>query len=249
MDRLAERAYGRPLRAEETATLRNLYQELRQQGQGVEESLRGAFRAVLMSPYFFFHIAAAPAGKGIYPLNDDALASRLSHFLWSSLPDEELIKAARAGTLHDEQVLRAQVRRMLKDPRTEAFVREFFDSNGDGEGDLNGMIDKLEYLIALAREKNFGRAAEQCGVLVVPKCMPTTVVAVAEPPRSVFSSIVPRVVEVAAAVPGGLVCLAWGDLHHRAGLRRGAGADPALLPLPAQRGGAGGAAVVGDIAA
>ena len=126
LDRLAERAYGRPLRAEETATLRKLYQELRQQGQGVEDSLRGAFRAVLMSPYFFFHIAAAPAGKGIYPLNDDALASRLSHFLWSSLPDEELIKAARAGKLHDEQVLRAQVRRMLKDPRTEAFVREFF---------------------------------------------------------------------------------------------------------------------------
>lgn len=126
LDRLAQRAYGRPLRPDETAALRKLYQQLRKQGQGVEESLRGTFRAVLMSPHFFFHVPAAPAGDGIYPLAGDALARRLSYFLWSSLPDEELLKAAREGKLQDEQVLRTQVRRMLKDPKTEAFAREFF---------------------------------------------------------------------------------------------------------------------------
>lgn len=126
LERLAQRAYGRPLRPDETTALRKLYQQLRKQGQGVEDSLRGTFRAVLMSPHFFFHIPAAPAGDGIYPLADDAIAHRLSYFLWSSLPDEELLKAARDGKLQDERVLREQVRRMLKDPKTESFAREFF---------------------------------------------------------------------------------------------------------------------------
>ena len=126
LERLAQRAYGRPLRSEETVSLRKLYQDLRQQGQGVEDALRGTFRAVLMSPHFFFQIPAAPAGAGVYPLADDSLASRLSYFLWSSLPDEELLKVTREGTLQDEQVLRTQVRRMLKDPKIEAFAREFF---------------------------------------------------------------------------------------------------------------------------
>jgi hypothetical protein len=126
LERLARRAYGRTLRPEEATGLRALYQKLRKQGQGVEESLRGTFRAVLMSPHFFFHIPAAPAGDGIYPLSNDALARRLSYFLWSSLPDEELLKVARDGTLQDEQVLRRQVQRMLKDPKSEAFAREFF---------------------------------------------------------------------------------------------------------------------------
>ncbi|HEX3147870.1 MAG TPA: DUF1592 domain-containing protein [Gemmataceae bacterium] len=126
LERLAQQAYGRPLRADETAALRALYQKLRKQGQGVEDSLRGTIRAVLMSPHFFFHIPAAPAGEGIYPLAGEALARRLSYFLWSSLPDEELLKAAREGKLQDEQVLRGQVQRMLKDPKSAAFAREFF---------------------------------------------------------------------------------------------------------------------------
>ncbi len=126
LERLAQRAYGRPLKPDEAAALRALYQKLRKQGQGVEDSLRGTFRAVLMSPHFFFHIPAAPVGDSIYPLAGDALARRLSYFLWSSVPDEELLKAAREGKLQDEQVLRAQVQRMLKDPKAEAFAREFF---------------------------------------------------------------------------------------------------------------------------
>lgn len=126
LDRLAARAYGRPLRPEETKALRSLYQTLRKQGQTVEASLRGTFTAVLMSPHFFYLAPATAAGKGAHPLTGDAMARRLSYFLWSSLPDEELLKSATAGKLQDEAELRAQVRRMMKDAKIESFSREFF---------------------------------------------------------------------------------------------------------------------------
>jgi Protein of unknown function (DUF1592)/Protein of unknown function (DUF1588)/Protein of unknown function (DUF1587)/Protein of unknown function (DUF1585)/Protein of unknown function (DUF1595) len=126
LERLAQRAYSRPLRAEEAKALRGLYQRLRKQGLGVEASLRGAFTAVLMSPHFMYRVPVSSEGKGIHPLTDEAMARRLSYFLWASLPDEELLKEARAGKLQDDAVLRAQVRRMMKDPKIEAFSREFF---------------------------------------------------------------------------------------------------------------------------
>lgn len=124
-DALAERAYRRPLRPAEIESLHALYRNLRERGQGVEAALRGLFVAILMSPDFFFQYHQSPPGAGVSPLPDDALASRLSYFLWSSLPDEELLKAARDGKLQDEAVLIAQTRRMMKDPRIEAFSREF----------------------------------------------------------------------------------------------------------------------------
>jgi hypothetical protein len=123
---LAERAYRRPLRKQEAESLVSLYRRLRQRGQSVEGALRSAFAAVLMSPEFFFHYHDAPPGAEISPLPDYALASRLSYFLWSSLPDEELLAAARDGKLQDEKTLVAQLRRMLADPKTAAFAREFF---------------------------------------------------------------------------------------------------------------------------
>lgn len=126
LERLAQRAYCRPLRPDESKMLRELYQRLRKQGQGVEAALRGTFTAVLMSPHFFYRAPVTPAGGGAHALANDAMARRLSYFLWSSLPDEELLRAASAGKLQDEAILRAQVRRMLKDPRIEAFAREFF---------------------------------------------------------------------------------------------------------------------------
>jgi hypothetical protein len=124
--KLAERAYRRLLRPKENASLETLYQRLRKRGQSVEASLRGVFSAVLMSPDFFFHYHQSPSGPGIYPLPDAALASRLSYFLWSSLPDQELLGAARDGQLQEEKTLIAQMRRMLADPKTAAFSREFF---------------------------------------------------------------------------------------------------------------------------
>jgi Protein of unknown function (DUF1592)/Protein of unknown function (DUF1588)/Protein of unknown function (DUF1587)/Protein of unknown function (DUF1585)/Protein of unknown function (DUF1595)/Cytochrome C oxidase, cbb3-type, subunit III len=126
LETLAQRAYCRPLRPDEAASLRRLYERLRKQGQGEEEALRGTFAAVLMSPHFFYRIPMAKAGAGSQPLADDALARRLSYFLWSSLPDDELLKAAESGKLQDEQVLRTQVRRMMRDPKVESFAREFF---------------------------------------------------------------------------------------------------------------------------
>ncbi len=123
---LSERAYRRPLRAEEKQSFQNLYQSLRKRGQGPEASLRGLFTAVLMSPDFFFHLRESPQGPSVYPLSNEALASRLSFFLWSSLPDDELRKAAVEGTLQDNDALLKQTRRMLNDPRMDAFGREFF---------------------------------------------------------------------------------------------------------------------------
>ena len=126
VERLAERAYCRPLRADEAKALRALYQQLREQGENVEDSLRGMVSAVLMSPDFFYRSPEAPEGGGVQPLAQTALARRLSYFLWSSPPDAELLAAARAGKLQDEAALQAQTRRMLKDPRIECFAREFF---------------------------------------------------------------------------------------------------------------------------
>jgi hypothetical protein len=126
MNALAQRAYRRPLKSEETASLLALYQSLRTHGQSVEDSLRGMLTAILMSPNFFFHMNESPAGPGVHPLSDAALASRLSFFLWSSLPDENLLAPAAAGELQDETKLVAQMQRMLQDSKTEAFSREFF---------------------------------------------------------------------------------------------------------------------------
>ena len=65
LEKLAQRAYGRPLRSEEASSLRGLYQRLRKQGLGVEDSIRGVFSAVLMSPHFFYHIPSVPTGGGV----------------------------------------------------------------------------------------------------------------------------------------------------------------------------------------
>ena len=99
---------------------------MRDDGQRVEASIRGTLIAVLMSPEFCYHRTTRPDGDDAYPLNNDELASRLSFFLWSSLPDEQLLTAAKDGKLQNEGELVAQTRRMFHDDRIEAFSREFF---------------------------------------------------------------------------------------------------------------------------
>src|SRR6185312_14587391 len=86
-----------------------------------EEAMRNAYQAALCSPDFLF--LHEPRG----PLEDHALASRLSYFLWDSLPDAELTKLADAGKLHAPAILRAQAERMLNDPKAERFVTDFTD--------------------------------------------------------------------------------------------------------------------------
>ncbi len=126
LEQLARRAYRRSLRADERESLHSLYAQLRADGQDVEHALRGVLIGVLMSPDFCYHYHTSPDGDSVYPLSDNDLASRLSYFLWSSPPDEELLNAAAAGKLQSEEDLLNQTRRMLKDPRVESFSREFF---------------------------------------------------------------------------------------------------------------------------
>lgn len=121
----AEKAYRRPLAEKEKADLRALYDAIRQKGAAHDEAFRGVLARVLVSPAFLFRIEQAPPGKDPGPVNDWELATRLSYFLWSSAPDDELRALAAAGQLHDPKVLAAQTQRMLKDARTRALAIEF----------------------------------------------------------------------------------------------------------------------------
>jgi hypothetical protein len=128
LQRLAERAYRRPLSAEERRGVAEFYRELRDQdGLPHEDAVRDTVVSVLMSPRFLYRVdlpGNAP-GTSIRPLSDYDLASRLSYFLWASMPDEELLAHAAAGDLHKPDVLTAQARRMLRDARVRGLAEEF----------------------------------------------------------------------------------------------------------------------------
>jgi len=121
----AARAYRRPLAAEERTSLQALYDQLRSEGVGHDEAFRGVLSRVLVSPAFLFRIESPPAGKEPGRVSDHELATRLSYFLWSSMPDAELREAAASGRLRDPAVLAAQAKRMLQDPRARALAIEF----------------------------------------------------------------------------------------------------------------------------
>jgi hypothetical protein len=124
--KFAERAYRRPLSAAERDDLLAFYRRLRKDGElGHEEALRDVIASVLMSPHVCYRLDLAEPGAGVKPLSDHALASRLSYFLWSSMPDDELLARAAAGDLHKPEVLTAQVRRMLHDPKVRGLASEF----------------------------------------------------------------------------------------------------------------------------
>jgi hypothetical protein len=125
----AERAYRRPLSKSEGDEILAFYHTLRRKNElGHEEALRDALVTVLLSPHFCYRIdlPVGPASRaGPEPLADYALASRLSYFLWSSMPDAELLKRAAEGDLHKPEVLTAQARRMLRDSRVRGLATEF----------------------------------------------------------------------------------------------------------------------------
>jgi mono/diheme cytochrome c family protein len=127
---LARRAYRRPLTNDDIQTLAGFYRAARAQGD-FDAGIRAAIERVLVSPDFLFRIAADPAGAApgtAYTLPDVELASRLSFFLWSSIPDDELLDTAIRGKLHEPAVLDRQVRRMLSDKRARtALVQNFFE--------------------------------------------------------------------------------------------------------------------------
>jgi hypothetical protein len=121
----ASRAYRRPLRANEETELQNLYRSIREKGTSHDEAFRGTLMRIFVSPAFLFRIEESPQGTEPKPVNDWELATRLSYFLWSSAPDEELRRLAAAGQLHDPKVLAAQTKRMLNDARVRSLAIEF----------------------------------------------------------------------------------------------------------------------------
>ena len=126
LGRLASRAYRRPATAEDVTRLLRLVELARQDGDRIEVGLRVALQAVLVSPHFLFRVELDPeGGQSAYDVDNFELASRISYFLWSSMPDDELLDLAKAGNLHSPGTLDAQAARLLRDPRALALTENF----------------------------------------------------------------------------------------------------------------------------
>jgi len=124
---LARRAYRRPITDNDLETLLNFYQSGRNSGT-FETGIEMALRRILASPQFVYRFERDPVGIApatLYRISDLEMASRLSFFLWSSLPDDQLLTVAAQGKLKDPAILEQQVKRMLADRRSEALVNNF----------------------------------------------------------------------------------------------------------------------------
>jgi mono/diheme cytochrome c family protein len=125
---LARRAYRRPVTPGDVEAPLSFYKRARQNGGSFDDGIRAGVARVLSSPYFLYRIESDPLGAraGVaHPVSDVELASRLSFFLWSSIPDEKLLDLAAAGRLREPEVLTAQAHRMLADDRSDALVNNF----------------------------------------------------------------------------------------------------------------------------
>jgi len=125
---LVSKAYRRPSTDSDVDLMMNFYLAGREEGGSFDYGIEAALQRMLADPEFIYRSEIEPVGVAegsLYTLSDLELASRLSFFLWSSLPDEELVDLATQGRLHDEDVLQQQVQRMIADPRAEAFVVNF----------------------------------------------------------------------------------------------------------------------------
>lgn len=137
---LARRAYRRPATEDEIGAMLKVFDLGQSNKLSYTASLRLMLKAILVSPQFLFITPAREpeAGKSVVPVDDHQLASRLSYFLWATMPDAELSALADKGKLHDPDVLRAQTKRMLADPRS----RALFDGFGAQWLGLNTLKDK-----------------------------------------------------------------------------------------------------------
>ncbi len=122
LEKFATRAYRRPITPEESNRIMSIYQLVRKNNDSYEQGIRTAIQAILVNPNFLFRIE--PAGKS-RDLNGYELASRLSFFLWNSIPDQTLYDLAASGGLTKPKILEAQVQRMLADPKAERFSADF----------------------------------------------------------------------------------------------------------------------------
>jgi hypothetical protein len=124
---LAHHAYRRPVNRADIAPLMKIYRVGRN-GADFEHGIAAALQAILVSPNFLFMVEGDPAGSkpgSVHRISDLELAPRLSFFLWSSIPDDKLLTVAEHNQLHDPKVLRAQVERMLADPKSKALTENF----------------------------------------------------------------------------------------------------------------------------
>ncbi len=130
----ARRAWRRPVTQDEVTRLTRYVQMARKEGESFERGVQLAMQAILVSPHFLFRVEIDPQAtlapqannpKSKHLLGSYELASRLSYFLWSSMPDEELFKVAASGKLQNPDVLTAQAKRMLKDPKARALAQNF----------------------------------------------------------------------------------------------------------------------------
>lgn len=127
----ASKAYRRFIKDDERDKLLSLFTKIYSKKDSVsnperfDESIAETIKTVLISPNFLYKVEEEPEKPGPYPLSDFEVASRLSYFLWSSMPDNELFNLAYMGKLHDTAVLETQVRRMLSDPKAKRFAETF----------------------------------------------------------------------------------------------------------------------------
>jgi mono/diheme cytochrome c family protein len=139
VQQFAARAFRRPVDAAEVERFLTVFDRAQKRGSSFEASLKLPLEAILISPHFLFLVEPEPDKDGVFPLPDYPLASRLSYFLWATMPDDELLRLASVGKLQDDKVLRQQVRRMLRDPRSRGLA-ESFVVQWLGLGALGGTI-------------------------------------------------------------------------------------------------------------
>jgi hypothetical protein len=127
----ATKAYRRFLKHDEEEKLISFFNTVYEQNDSIDnprrfnESVAQTFKSILISPNFLYRVEEEPESEGAYPLSNFEVATRLSYFLWSSMPDQELFNLAYLGQLEDTLVLEAQVSRMLADPKAKRFAENF----------------------------------------------------------------------------------------------------------------------------
>ncbi|MBL4766457.1 MAG: DUF1592 domain-containing protein [Rhodobacteraceae bacterium] len=127
LERFMKRAYRRPATEHEVDVIMTFYHDIRPRYSTFVQTMRQTLSMVLVSPQFLYLMEPITEGQGTRELRTYEVASRLSYFLWSTMPDAELFELADNGRLLDPNVLKAQVKRMLKDAQSERFVAQFAD--------------------------------------------------------------------------------------------------------------------------
>ncbi len=133
------KAFRRPVETPEIDKFLSLFDRGAKRGDPYEESVKLMLKGVLLAPEFLFKHEKAPTEPGLHPLSGHEMAARLSYFLWSTTPDERLLRLAAEDRLQDEAVLSAEVERMLDDPRSRVFA-ETFIGQWLGTKDVGGRV-------------------------------------------------------------------------------------------------------------